>query len=141
MERGEDRRDEMSITRFMGRFILLIFTILNLLSCASSERLFIGEEYAKKILSESLADTSNHNLITSTRLVLKNNDLAIQVAEPILFSIYGKRNIRNEKPYESYLINNYWIIKGTLPKDYVGGTFLIILDARDSKIIRLTHGK
>ena len=56
-------------------------------------------------------------------------------------SIYGKENIESQKPYEHYLIKNYWIIAGTLKKDIVGGTFLIIIDARNSKILKITHGK
>jgi len=66
---------------------------------------------------------------------------AISVAEPILFSIYGKDNITKQRPYEIYFIDNYWVIAGTLPKGYLGGTFLIIIDSKDSEIIRITHGK
>jgi len=67
--------------------------------------------------------------------------LAEMVPEPILFSIYGKGNITKQRPYEIYFIDNHWVIIGTLPKDYLGGTFLIIIDSKDSKIIRITYGK
>jgi hypothetical protein len=63
------------------------------------------------------------------------------MVEPILFSIYGKDNIITQRPYEIYPIENYWVITGTLPNGMLGGTFLIITDARDGKIIKLTHGK
>ena len=59
----------------------------------------------------------------------------------MLFSIYGKDNIIKQSPYEIYFIDNYWVIGGTLPKEYLGGTFLIIIDSRNCKIIRITHGK
>ncbi|WP_410779748.1 NTF2 fold immunity protein [Hymenobacter negativus] len=61
--------------------------------------------------------------------------------EPVLFRIYGRENIVKQRPYERYLIDHYWVVSGTLPEDWVGGTFMIIMDARNSQVIRLTHGR
>lgn len=74
-------------------------------------------------------------------MLISDSITAVQVAEPILFKVYGKANITNEQPYETYLINHYWVIIGTLPKGWLGGTFLLVLDAQDGRIIKLTHGK
>jgi hypothetical protein len=74
-------------------------------------------------------------------VVVKDSLTAIRVAETILFSIYSKDKIIRQQPYEIYSIDNYWIISGTLPQDSHGGTFLIIMDARDSRILKITHGK
>ena len=63
------------------------------------------------------------------------------MAEYILFNIYGKDNIENQKPYETHLIENHWVISGTLQKGMKGGTFLIIIDARNSKVLKISHGK
>ena len=52
-----------------------------------------------------------------------------------------KENIEKQKPYEIFLIDNHWILSGTLPTNKDGGTFLIIIDARNSKVIKITHGK
>jgi len=59
----------------------------------------------------------------------------------ILWDIYGKKRIKKQKPYNVYLIDKYWFLKGTLPKGMKGGTFMIIIDSRNYKVIRLTHGK
>jgi hypothetical protein len=42
---------------------------------------------------------------------------------------------------EIYLINTYWLIAGTVPKEYLGGIFLIIIESRNYKIIKMTHRK
>ena len=63
------------------------------------------------------------------------------MAEPILFEIYGKSKIEDEKPYEVFLINNYWVIRGTQNRFSLGGTFSIVIDARNSKVIRVIHYK
>jgi len=74
-------------------------------------------------------------------LLLPDSIIAMQVAEPILFRTYGKKNILPQRPYEVYLIDQYWVIQGTLPRGSKGGTFLLILDARNSRVIELTHDK
>lgn len=119
------------------------FLILTLSSCGqtNSDKLKLGEANARSELKVALADTTIHNVINSNSLIIKNKETAIDVVEPILFSIYSKDNIIKQRPYEIYLIEHFWIISGTLPKGYLGGTFLIIVDATNSKIIRLTHGK
>jgi hypothetical protein len=121
------------------RIVLLI--IVPLISCEQFQHTRLGRKYAEEELRVALLDSTAHNVITGNSLLIKDSNLAIAVAEPILFAIYGRDNIIRQRPYETYLIDNYWIISGTLTKGYLGGTFLIILDATNAKIIRLTHYK
>ena len=73
--------------------------------------------------------------------MIKSPSIAVAIAEPILFDLFGKAQILQEKPYEVYLINGYWYISGTIPKGWKGGGFEIIFSAKDGKIIRVTHYK
>lgn len=100
-----------------------------------------GRIIAEKELELALSKKSRHNVIDQKSIIIKDTLSAIIIAESILFNIYDKTSILEQKPYEIYHINNYWVISGTLPKDYKGGTFLIILDDRNSEIIKITHGK
>jgi len=121
-------------------FTLLTFTIT---ACGQTKgyRTTLGKVYAEQELKSSLADKSQHNVIDNKTVIIKDSLTAINIAEPILFSIYGKDNITKQRPYEIYFIDNYWLIMGTLPSGWKGGSFLIIIDSRDSKVIRITHGK
>ena len=122
---------------------ILSFLIF-ILSCngqVENDRLTLGEANAKRELTQSLSDSTVHNVIKKSTLLIKDKETAINIIEPILFTVYRKGNIRKQRPYEIYLIDNYWVISGTLPRGYMGGTFLIIIDATNSKVIRLTHGK
>jgi hypothetical protein len=92
-------------------------------------------------LKNALADMLQHNVASGSKMLISDNSTAVQVAEPILYSVYGKAVIAKEKPYEIHLINHYWVINGTLPEGWLGGAFLIIIDAQDSHIIKLTHYK
>jgi len=121
--------------------IILILLTFSLNAYSQNSRTILGKSYAEKELKLALSNEKQHNVVDNKSLIIKDSLTAIKVAEPILFSIYGKKNIESEKPYEIYLIDNYWVIAGTLPKNWRGGTFLIIIDARNSKVLRITHGK
>jgi hypothetical protein len=122
---------------------LLFFFFLPLYFVASAQdgadRTKLGIEYAKRELADALNNPSKKQILVEK--VIKDEQTAISVAEAMLFSIYGKENIVRQRPYERYLINDYWVLNGTLPKDWVGGTFLIIINSTDGKVIKLTHGK
>lgn len=127
------------------KFSLLLLLVLTL-SCHSqrkennSERLILGKKYAEEELKASLSDSLLHNIV-GKRILIDKEENAVRIAEAKLFPIYTEENIVRQRPYEIYRINNYWLISGTLPTGYKGGTFLIILDARDGKVMRITHGK
>ena len=125
--------------RNISLFILLL--TLNSWGQSSKENEILGRKYAEEELNIALRSKKEHNVVDNKNLIIKDSLTAVKVAEPILFSIYGKENIEEQKPYEIYLINSYWIISGVLPEDYAGGNFLIIIDGRNSKVIRITHGK
>ncbi|MDZ4149319.1 MAG: YbbC/YhhH family protein [Flavobacteriaceae bacterium] len=117
-------------------FCLLTLSLLTLTALGQSDKL-----YAQRELEAALIDKNQHNVIDNKTIVIKDSLTAIIVAEPILFGIYGKDQITKQRPYKIYFIDNYWIINGSLPTELVGGVFLIIIDSKDSKIIRMTHGK
>jgi len=114
---------------------------LNICGQTTNDKFASKKTDAENQLKLALKDTVQHNVIDNKNIIIKDSLTAISISELILFNIYGKKNITNQKPYEIDLIDNYWIIRGTLPKGYKGGNFLIILDSRNSKIIKITHGK
>jgi len=101
------------------------------------ERQKIYEKYIDSILT----DNDYLNEIENKKIIIKNENQFVNIIEPILFDIYGKDRIIDERPYEVYLVKNYWIISGYLPKDVCGGTFQAIMDARNCEIIRIEHGE
>jgi NTF2 fold immunity protein of polymorphic toxin system component len=127
----------MKITKIIS---FLIITILPIISLGQNikEREVLGEENARQAIKKALNDKSYKPFYDT---LIKDKGIAIAVAESILFKIYGKKNIIKERPYESYLIDGFWYISGTLPKNYKGGVFEIIISAKDAHVKKLTHGK
>ena len=100
---------------------------------------FIGKEWGKKVLDKYLTDTSANLLRNS--ILIQDTSTLISIAEPILFDIYGKNHIINEKPYEIYLYGDYWLMMGTLPIGWEGGTFSIVINRKTCEVMGISHGK
>jgi hypothetical protein len=119
---------------FLFCFICIVFT-----ACNQNNTTILGLDYAKSELQNALNDSASEQILVGT--VISDKETAIKVSEAILFRIYGKENVINERPYEINFINGYWVLGGTLPKGMKGGTFLIILNSKNGQVIKLTHGK
>jgi hypothetical protein len=105
----------------------------------SLNRLYSGEVIAKQELDKFLED-STANLLRK-EILIKDKRKLISVVEPILFDVYGKQKILEERPYEIYLFGDYWIMMGTLPNGMKGGTFTIVINRRTCEVKGISHGK
>lgn len=123
------------------RFLLIIAVLFSQVSCgqAYKGRTTLGVDYAKQELKSALQNPGAKQILADT--LIKDKAAAIQISEVILFKIYGRDNIIAQRPYETNFIDGYWILNGTLPENMLGGTFLIIINATNGQVIKLTHGK
>ena len=124
----------------MKKWFFILFLITSI-TFAQTEQNDNAKDYAKNILKIALHHEKDKSSSKKTKLIIPDEETAISVAEPILFKIYKKENITFQKPYKINFIDKYWIIVGTLPEGLVGGTFEIILDATNSKVLWISHGK
>ncbi len=123
------------LSAFQSNLMICVFFVF----CSCTKHQKLGLQVAKDELKGALLYKENRklnygNLITTPQA-------AIAIAEPILFGVYGKQEILDERPYEVYLIDGYWVLNGTLPVGSHGGGFLIILSAKDAQVINLIHYK
>ena len=125
----------------MNRAGFVIILLMSLTACGqqSKDRTILGIDYAKQELNLALTDKTKKQIVVDT--LIKDKETAIQISEAILFKVYGKDNIVSQRPYETYFMDGYWIIGGTLPKDMLGGTFLVIINSVNGQVIKLSHGK
>ncbi len=93
------------------------------------------------MLNKWLQTLPNQNVIDSKHILIKDPEKVINIIEPILFDIYGKDDIINERPYSIIFVNNYWVVSGSMPNLVCGGTFEVIMDARNCEIIHIMHGE
>ena len=100
-------------------------------------RSVIGEDSARQTIKNILSD-SGYKLSSDTLITEK--ETVISLAELMLFKKYGKAIITTERPYECYLVDGYWFLRGTLPKNYTADVFEMIISAKDGRIVKMTHG-
>ncbi|MCK9311372.1 MAG: YbbC/YhhH family protein [Bacteroidales bacterium] len=98
-----------------------------------------GIEFQKFAYSEIMKDSAKHQL--ARQILIKDSITLIHIIEPILFDIYGEREIVSEQPYEVHLFGDNWLAMGSLPKDNMGGTFEVVINRKTCEIIHLSHGK
>ncbi len=66
---------------------------------------------------------------------------AVKLAEKVLMSTYGRKQIESERPFTARLNGNVWAVYGYLPPDWVGGVAEVKIDKRNGRIFSVTHGK
>ncbi|MBW3521021.1 YbbC/YhhH family protein [Chryseobacterium sp. NKUCC03_KSP] len=121
------------------KIIFNLLFVLFIFSCTKNPEIFKENNDLKHAESELKNALINNEILPDK--VIPDSQTAVDVAENFLFNIYGKENIIQQRPYNLNFIDDYYIIEGTLPKNTLGGTFLIIINSKDGKIIKLTHGK
>lgn len=70
-----------------------------------------------------------------------NKETAIKVAVASWVPIYGKKQIKDQKPYSAKLNNNIWSVSGSLPQRKKGGVAYAEIDKKTGKILKISHGK
>jgi len=119
-----------------------VFSILILILSCNKEVTNPSFEKIKLSDKEILKEINDCKLFEIDKEKEINDEVsAISVAEPILFSSYGKENILKQRPYKIGKVQNYWVIYGDLPKPQIGGVFEIIINSKTGRIVKVTHGE
>jgi len=66
---------------------------------------------------------------------------AVKVAENVLVTTYGRKQVESERPYTATLSGNVWVVYGYLPPGWVGGVAVVKIDKRNGRILSVTHTK
>ena len=66
---------------------------------------------------------------------------AIKIALAVWEPIYGRKQIRRQRPIVATLQNGVWLVRGSLPRGAVGGVAEADISKRDGRISRVIHGK
>ena len=130
------------------KFCLVLIAILNL-SCSdkigSDERFILNQnrEYSNSELKKTILnnETFSEQALNYPPKPINDAKNAVDIAEDILFNTYGEKNIKRQRPYNLVFQDSCWIINGTKKKAEIGGVFLIILNSKNGKIIKITHGE
>lgn len=69
--------------------------------------------------------------------LVPDKETAIQIAEVVLFRLYGKENIIHQRPYVVKEEDYVWWISGTLKNNELGRTFSIAISRQTAAVLHL----
>ena len=98
--------------------------------------LYKGQVFNKTVRS------SNVGTKTDSSVVVPNAKSAFILIEPILYSKYGRNQIRGQFPLQITLYDDsIWFIEGTKNNLNRGGVVHASINKKDGKIILVSHGE
>ena len=92
------------------------------------------------IAGHLIAQTRSHSYVPREGFV-PDEKTAIRVAEAVLTSIYGDKNILDQRPFSAKLERGVWVVSGHLPEGYEGGVAEIRIAKKTCEVLHVTHGK
>jgi hypothetical protein len=63
---------------------------------------------------------------------------AIRIAEAVWLALYGK-GIDDSRPFRAELVQDVWIVAGSLPKNSPGGVPIARIRRDNGQILQVTH--
>jgi len=122
------------MTTLVSMWTLLSISSLFVAAQGKNE-LVLTENTSKAIVRKALRN--------SHRIFLKgpseNYDQVINGAEVLLFKVYGRKRILNEKPYHCSSDEIWWHLYGDLPTGSLGGVFEVIIGKETKEVMKIIH--
>ena len=136
--------------------IIWVALSLGLLGCQRPSNIkfdetgfYILKEEEEDSVIDMTEDSSIHRIrpyfegygFDKSRGMVPDRETAIKIAESIWYPIYGSQ-IYTEQPFIAELESDtVWIVRGSLPKDRVGGCAEIRLRKSDAAVLYVDHEK
>jgi len=117
-------------------------SILILLSIAPP--LLAAQEKDSLVITENTSKASVRKALKNSQRIflkgpLENCDQVINGAELLLFKVYGRKRILNEKPYHCSSDEIWWHLYGDLPTASLGGVFEVIIGKETKDVMKIIH--
>jgi len=117
-------------------------SILILLSIAPP--LLAAQEKDSLVITENTSKASVRKALKNSQRIflkgpLENCDQVINGAELLLFKVYGRKRILNEKPYHCSSDEIWWHLYGDLPTGSLGGVFEVIIGKETKEVMKIIH--
>src|SRR4029077_16620316 len=72
-------------------------------------------------------------------LVVPNAEVAKSIHRVVAGAVYGKADVDSERPFRAVRSGDYWVVFGSLPRGWAGGTAITVIRASDGRVMRIIH--
>ncbi|MBL0745949.1 NTF2 fold immunity protein [Chryseolinea lacunae] len=128
----------------LARNLIVLFVVLSQPDVSAQNKGLAEDSLlAREILAKKITDMHIVKLNSNGLKLDLTKEEATRICEIVLYSKYGRFQIRRQKPFHVFRIENYWIMWGHF-KDKersFGGVFEIVLNAQNGSVEYLSHGK
>ncbi len=114
-----------------------------MLSAMSSIVFAVSED---EIYARGAAEHVRQALEQKVPIPWKEDALAVPTAEvaqaihsAVAGAAYGKKQIAQQRPFRAIRSGEFWVVYGSLPRGFVGGTAVTVIRASDGRIMRVIH--
>lgn len=73
--------------------------------------------------------------------LVPTEETAVAIATAVFVPIFGAEKIQAQMPFHATLRSGVWHVSGTLPAGTLGGTAEAEIDAKDGRILKVSHGQ
>jgi len=125
----------------MCRILITGFTVaLLLLSMLGSVTAETTEERFDREYLDSVLGKREHNVLAS-REAVASPEVAIAIAVAVWSPIYGEKALSTQRPFVARRLGAYWLVSGTLPTGFRGGTADAVIRAQNGEVLYVSHGR
>jgi len=124
------------------RAALLVLLVPCLISCGSkSENADAPIDVKAVSLDANFARSNSSPEVPLNDGFVKHEQAAIEIAVNEWTRMGLKEMIDQEKPYRAELVDDVWEVRGTAPKNWIGGLASARVSQKDGKVLEAGHDK
>jgi hypothetical protein len=115
---------------------LFCFLVLCASVLAATKEDQIDREWAAQTVREALRQRTPI-LDGKGALVVSSAAVAEAIHVAVAGAVFGKATLREQRPFHAIRSGDYWVVHGSLPPGFAGGTAVTVIRARDGAVIWL----
>lgn len=123
--------------------ILLVFTFVSTSGILYSQNMSKKQDSLRAIaiLEQAKIEITNKSVsLNSSGLQLALTEKQVlKVIKIVLYSTYGKTQIRKQRPFHVVRVGIYWVVYGNIKPNRKGGVFEIVVNSENACVEYLSH--
>lgn len=118
--------------------VLVSFLAICSSACAAARQDQIDREWAADRVREALRQRTP--ILGSPRtIVVPTAAVAEAIHAAVVRGVFGDATIREQRPFHAVRSGEYWVVHGSLPVGFAGGTAVTVIRAKDGAVLWVFH--
>lgn len=128
------------VLRNSKKFLIVVLFTMPMTLCAQTKLDSLHIEFVTELINSQADSIIGPNNTTSLDLTKEE---AIKLGLFYARKIYGKKKVREEYPFKTGLLGDYWVLIGDSKfmrqENVVGGRLYVIINRKNGAVVYITH--